>query len=66
MPSEIKISGPSMEERIAARLKNSGAGANPDVTVQKGNSPQRTFHNIHHSAGQGGSPNLDRGGKGGE
>jgi hypothetical protein len=55
MPSEIKLNGPSMEQRIADRQKNSGAGANPDVSVQKGNSPQRTFHNIHHSGSHGGT-----------
>jgi hypothetical protein len=33
--------------RIASRLKNSGAGANPNTTVQTGNSPTRVFHNIH-------------------
>jgi hypothetical protein len=41
-----------MEERIANRLKNSGDGAKPDVSVKKGDSPSRTFTNIHHN------PNL--------
>jgi hypothetical protein len=35
------------EERIARRLQNSGAGAKPDCVVQTGESPTRTFHNIH-------------------
>ena len=39
----------SMAERIAKRLHNSGAGANPDLTTKTGDSPQRAFHNIHHS-----------------
>jgi hypothetical protein len=39
-----------MAKRINDRLRNSGEGAKPDVTVQKGNSPLRTFTNIHHSA----------------
>jgi hypothetical protein len=53
---EVKLNGPPMEKRIADRLKNSGAGANPDVSVKQGENPQRTFHNIHYS------PNLDRNG----
>jgi hypothetical protein len=52
MPDNIKLTGPSMEERIANRLKNSGDGAKPDVSVKKGDSPSRTFTNIHHN------PNL--------
>jgi hypothetical protein len=55
MPSEIKLNGPSMEQRIANRLKNSGEGAKPDVSVQKGDSPQRTHTNIHHSGSHGGT-----------
>jgi hypothetical protein len=55
---DIKLTGPSMEERIANRLKNSGEGATPDVSVQKGEGPLRTHTNIHHS------PNKQReGGK---
>jgi hypothetical protein len=49
MAVEHKLSGPSMAQRVADRLKNSGAGAKPDVTVQTGNSARRTFHNIHNS-----------------
>jgi hypothetical protein len=41
--------GATEEARIANRLRNSGAGAKPDTTVQTGNSPQRVFHNIHHA-----------------
>ena len=66
MPSEIKLNGPSMEQRIANCQKNSGAGANPDVTVQKGDLPVRTFHNIHHSGSVGGvNLSKDRDPKGG-
>jgi hypothetical protein len=63
---EIKTSSDhpaSMAERVNKRLRNSGAGAKPDVTVQTGNSPQRAFHNIHHSgsAGKHGSDNRGEG-----
>jgi hypothetical protein len=44
---ETKLTGPSMEERIAKRLLNSGEGAKPATCVQTGTSPQRVFHNIH-------------------
>jgi hypothetical protein len=37
----------SMAERVNKRLRNSGAGAFPDTTVQNGSSAQRVFHNIH-------------------
>jgi hypothetical protein len=39
MPQDIKLTGPSMEERIANRLKNSGAGAKPDITNKTGDGP---------------------------
>jgi hypothetical protein len=61
MPSDnTKLTGPSMEERIAARLRNSGEGANPHVHVKTGEGATRTHTNIHYS------PNLDRGGREGE
>jgi hypothetical protein len=41
--------GGTPAERIANRLRNSGAGAKPNTTVQTGNSPQRVFHNIHNA-----------------
>jgi hypothetical protein len=44
--------GNTPEARIASRLRNSGGDTNPDVCVQKGDGPTRTFTNIHHSAGQ--------------
>jgi hypothetical protein len=47
MPN-VKLSGPSMQERIANRLKNSGGG-DADLIVQKGTGPSRTVTNIHHS-----------------
>ena len=46
---EIKHSGKSMEQRVADRLKNSGAGANPDHSVVHGTGPTRTHTNIHSS-----------------
>jgi hypothetical protein len=48
--AEVKITGPSMQERIDNRLKNSGEGANPDVTATHGTGPTRAHTNIHHSA----------------
>ena len=49
---ETKLTGPSMAERITARLRNSGEGARPSVTVTKGEGPLRTHHNLHFSANQ--------------
>jgi hypothetical protein len=45
-------SGNTPEARVASRLRNSGVGPDhqPDHVVQKGDSPLRTFTNIH-SAG---------------
>lgn len=57
MAHDIKTSADhpaSMADRINKRSRNSGEGARPDVTVQQGNSAQRTFTNIHHGASQGG------------
>jgi hypothetical protein len=52
MADNVKLTTPkSMEQRISDRLKNSGEGANPDLVVKKGESPQRVFHNIHTSPG---------------
>jgi len=51
--AEIKTSPDhpaSMAERINNRLRNSGEGANPDLTVTRGSSPNRTHTNLHHSA----------------
>ena len=41
-------SGATPEARINNRLRNSG-GEESDVTTKTGNSPQRVFHNIHHT-----------------
>jgi hypothetical protein len=52
MAVEVKTSGDhpaSMAERVSKRLRNSGAGAMPNVTVQKGDGPTRTHTNIHHA-----------------
>jgi hypothetical protein len=56
---EVKLSGPSMEERINNRLRNSGVGrgTQPDKTIQRGDSPNRTFSNLHHSSGVSTPPN---------
>jgi hypothetical protein len=44
---EVRLSGPSMEQRIANRLKNSGEGSGAETTVQHGSSDKRVFTNIH-------------------
>ena len=65
--AEIKTSRDhpaSMAERINKRLRNSGAGANPNVTVQNGSSAQRVFHNIHHGATQSAAMNKREDGEG--
>jgi hypothetical protein len=51
---ETKLSGPSMAERIANRMRNSGqgSGTNPSQTVSKGEGPTRVHHNLHFSATQ--------------
>ena len=41
--------GPDANARVSARLRNSGAGANPNTTIQKGEGPTRTHTNIHHA-----------------
>jgi hypothetical protein len=37
------------EQRIADRLKNSGDAKHADNVVQKGNSPERAFTNVHNT-----------------
>jgi hypothetical protein len=59
MPQEVKYNtshpaGATAEARINSRLKNSGAGAKPDITVQQGNSHLRTITNIFHRGSHGG------------
>lgn len=49
--AETKLTGKSMEQRIADRLKNSGEGANPDQCAVHGTGPTRTITKIHHSPG---------------
>jgi hypothetical protein len=51
--------------RIASRLVNSGSGkganpVTPDVTVLKGNSPQRTFTNLHVNSHNKTSPGKEK------
>jgi hypothetical protein len=63
MKGEVKYdrshpAGGTAEARVASRLRNSGEGANPDVSVQKGSSPSRTFTNLHVN-----SPNKSKEGK---
>jgi hypothetical protein len=60
---EVKLSGKPLAQRVQDRTKNSGegAGTNPDVTVQTGNSPNRTFTNIHHTTNK--QSGGDTGGK---
>ena len=47
--TEVKLSGKPLAQRIADRMKNSGADANPDLSVKTGEGPTRTHTNIHHS-----------------
>jgi hypothetical protein len=49
---DVRYKGPSPQERIANRLRNSGEGANPDYTVRKGESPNRTITNVHEKGHQ--------------
>jgi hypothetical protein len=57
-------SGSTPEARVTARLRNSGAGAKPDVTVSKGSGPTRVHTNIHnagHPIAPGTQPDKDAG-----
>jgi hypothetical protein len=49
MAVENKLTGPSMEQRIADRLRNSSEGSNPNVHAKHGEGPTRTHTNVHHS-----------------
>ena len=58
MPQEVKYNashhaGATPEQRIAARLRNSGDCDNADAVVQKGEGPTRAITNIHHSGSAG-------------
>jgi hypothetical protein len=52
MAVEVHLTGKSMEQRIADRLKNSGDTAHADVSVVHGTGPTRTHTNIHYSRAQ--------------
>jgi hypothetical protein len=62
MLDNVKLSGPSMQDRIHNRLRNSGEGKDvkPDVSVQKGTGPTRTHTNLHFSAGVHGTKRQGR------
>jgi hypothetical protein len=61
MMTETKLStNKTMAQRIKDREANSGAGANPHVSVKQGEGARRNYTNIHYS------PNLTRGGDKGE
>jgi hypothetical protein len=47
--TEVKLTGKSMEQRIADRLKNSGDTQHADHSVVHGTGPTRTHTNIHYS-----------------
>jgi hypothetical protein len=61
MASDIKLTSGegSMQQRIEKRQRNSGVGKDvrPDFTVKQGNSPLRTFHNVHHGSTTHGASN---------
>ena len=62
--AEVKLTGKSMEQRVADRLKTSGDTANADHHVVHGTGPTRT-HTLIHSHGQGGASrriDLEKGG----
>jgi hypothetical protein len=56
---DVKLTGPSMEQRIANRLRNSGEGSGADTSVQHGTGPTRTHTNIHRGASQTNTPSRD-------
>ena len=56
--------GNTPQERLAARLKNSGEGSCANETVKHGEGAQRTFHNLHRSGQRG--PMSNHGGEGGK
>jgi hypothetical protein len=64
---EIKLSGPSMEQRIRDRLRPSGAGLGAEQCTTVGSGPTRTITHVHHGASQGGANrqgrDKDEGGK---
>lgn len=68
MAVEVKLTGKSMEQRIADRLKNSGGDLPPDHHTVHGTGPTRTHTNLHSSGSQGGAGNRqwrdDEGGGG--
>jgi hypothetical protein len=49
MVVEVKHSGKSMAQRVADRLKSSGAGANPDWMTKHGDGPNRTITHGHNA-----------------
>jgi hypothetical protein len=64
--TEVKLTGKPLAERLSDRLKNSGAGANPDLSTKHGDGPTRVHTNIHHSASVGGTklnPGEAKGGR---
>jgi hypothetical protein len=48
MAHEVKLTGKSMEQRVADRLKTSGDTANADHSVVHGTGPTRTHTHIFH------------------
>jgi hypothetical protein len=64
MPDNVKLTSDkgSMQDRINARLGNSGQGKDvrPDAHVVKGSGPTRTHTNLHFSAGVHGTKRQGR------
>jgi hypothetical protein len=46
---ETKLTGPSMQERLNRRMRNSGDGTMPDTHAQHGTGPTRVHHNVHNT-----------------
>jgi hypothetical protein len=64
---EIKLTGPTMEQRIRDRLRPSGAGLGAERCTTVGSGPNRTITHVHdggsaHGANRQGR-NEDEGGK---
>jgi hypothetical protein len=55
---DVRYKGPSPQQRLNDRLKNSGGSSNPSYTVKHGEGARRTFHNVHESQGERHVPNL--------
>jgi hypothetical protein len=49
---EVKLTGPSMEQRVANRQRPSGDTKHADHTMEHGTGPTRLRMEVHHSRNQ--------------